>query len=446
MRAAKYVGAISDALARADALVAAAASDAERAAALETRAAIRVEMQAGRDALADAEQALALCPPDGELPVLVGQRRAMALMQQGRHAEALPVFDAALARIDAIADAEGRVDLLVEYAILLDNLGRRRDAVAAFSRAHDEAMATGCLAAAADALNSLGVSSFYLGRIRDALRYAEQARALGPLVGAEEGATLVDEMTVAVALHDAGRYAEALALYQRCADGLKALGYHVWAANAENNLADLYALLGQPQRGKALLGDLPPELPALARVSRLQTRARLAQMAGQPALALFDEALEVIREGIGREYFHLRVQTGRARELPPDEGARLCRQLLARCIEQEYLGAAWPVRAVLTDCLRRAGDTDAALEAARGLVAFFDTAEPAHVTEGEVWWTAAQAFGAAGHADEARHALAAGRAWLHERALPQVPEAFRDSFLHRNPVNRELLAAAARLH
>ena len=28
--------------------------------------------------------------------------------------------------------------------------------------------------------------------------------------------------------------------------------------------------------------------------------------------------------------------------------------------------------------------------------------------------------------------------------LPQVPEAFRDSFLNRNPVNRSLLTAASR--
>ena len=41
-------------------------------------------------------------------------------------------------------------------------------------------------------------------------------------------------------------------------------------------------------------------------------------------------------------------------------------------------------------------------------------------------------------------ARAAARLGAAQRALPNVPEAFRDSFLHRNPTNRALLAAAGR--
>jgi len=42
-------------------------------------------------------------------------------------------------------------------------------------------------------------------------------------------------------------------------------------------------------------------------------------------------------------------------------------------------------------------------------------------------------------------AFKAGSDWVRSHALPHVPVPFLDSFLHRNPVNRELLAAAARL-
>jgi hypothetical protein len=41
-------------------------------------------------------------------------------------------------------------------------------------------------------------------------------------------------------------------------------------------------------------------------------------------------------------------------------------------------------------------------------------------------------------------ALARGALWVRRTALPHVPEAFRDSFLQRNPTNRSLLAAADR--
>jgi len=53
-------------------------------------------------------------------------------------------------------------------------------------------------------------------------------------------------------------------------------------------------------------------------------------------------------------------------------------------------------------------------------------------------------FDANGVADEAMSALAAGTRWIRQVALPHVPEAFRESFLHRNETNRALLAAAGR--
>jgi hypothetical protein len=62
----------------------------------------------------------------------------------------------------------------------------------------------------------------------------------------------------------------------------------------------------------------------------------------------------------------------------------------------------------------------------------------------DAWWIAAQVFDACGASDEAMMALAQGARWIRQVALPNVPEAFRDSFLQRNPTNCSLLAAAAR--
>ena len=53
-------------------------------------------------------------------------------------------------------------------------------------------------------------------------------------------------------------------------------------------------------------------------------------------------------------------------------------------------------------------------------------------------------FEASGDGDQAMMALAHGALWVRRTALPNVPEAFRDSFLQRNPTNRALLAAADR--
>ena len=62
----------------------------------------------------------------------------------------------------------------------------------------------------------------------------------------------------------------------------------------------------------------------------------------------------------------------------------------------------------------------------------------------ELWLHAARAFQAAGDPRRAGELVALGRDWIRDTAREHVPEAFRDSFLNRNPVNRELLALAAR--
>jgi hypothetical protein len=60
------------------------------------------------------------------------------------------------------------------------------------------------------------------------------------------------------------------------------------------------------------------------------------------------------------------------------------------------------------------------------------------------WWALHRAYLALGDDRAADEALAGGYDWTVQRALPQVPAAFRDSFLHRNATNRDLIAAAGR--
>jgi hypothetical protein len=80
----------------------------------------------------------------------------------------------------------------------------------------------------------------------------------------------------------------------------------------------------------------------------------------------------------------------------------------------------------------------------RELVPHLATLQPADLYFGHAWWLAAQVFEASGDGDEALMALGQGAQWVRRVALPHVPEAFRESFVQRNPVNRALLAAADR--
>jgi hypothetical protein len=95
---------------------------------------------------------------------------------------------------------------------------------------------------------------------------------------------------------------------------------------------------------------------------------------------------------------------------------------------------------------RRAGclwrhDPALALEAAQRaleLAASFDSRD---LYRPELYLNAAHAMRAAGLEDEARQQLALARAWIMNCVTSgQVPEPFVDSFLHRNPINRDILS------
>ena len=71
-------------------------------------------------------------------------------------------------------------------------------------------------------------------------------------------------------------------------------------------------------------------------------------------------------------------------------------------------------------------------------------AHPSDLYWPEALWILHCAFEASGETLPAARALANARAWIEGFALPDVPEAFRHGFLHRQPVNRMLLAKARR--
>ncbi len=82
----------------------------------------------------------------------------------------------------------------------------------------------------------------------------------------------------------------------------------------------------------------------------------------------------------------------------------------------------------------------AAAHALLGLMA--EGYAPAFTYTPEAGLVAGKALKLAGETAAADRALRDAVDWVRRRALPQVPAPFIDSFLHRNPVNRELLARA----
>lgn len=92
----------------------------------------------------------------------------------------------------------------------------------------------------------------------------------------------------------------------------------------------------------------------------------------------------------------------------------------------------------------RAGHVDSAAAHARAALDLFASGEPYNLYRAEVWLAAVQALQAVDRPAMQR-TLRVAVDWVNDTARQRVPAEFRDSFLNRNPVNRELLTCATRL-
>ena len=133
------------------------------------------------------------------------------------------------------------------------------------------------------------------------------------------------------------------------------------------------------------------------------------------------------------------------RWVPPDEGEAQALSLATWASAHERLGLALAAHVRAAACAlaqqsprRAAPHADAALHLATEY-------RPDSFYLPELWLVAAQASLGMDRADQARAQLVQGNRWVDERLERDVPPSFRESFAHRNPVNRELRVLASRL-
>ncbi len=209
-------------------------------------------------------------------------------------------------------------------------------------------------------------------------------------------------------------------------------------------LADIYLDLGRPDLAHR-------HVEAFATVSRhsMRQRQRALALRWRYGLAVGSaiETSAAVAAAIGDENLmqacRLALIAGQAGD--PDLRAQPCAALIVRGQAHELREQLVPLHSLLAWLLARSGDMTAAL-------ASVGCAER-ELARGELGaWTPhcglwlAKALQCAGRADDAdRHARSAA-AWLTERAQGAVPAEFRDSFLRRNPVHRDVMAWSTRPH
>jgi tetratricopeptide (TPR) repeat protein len=428
-----------------DALLAAASTDHERAAALIARANAALMAADHASGIEAAGRAHELAQHlDTPWPMFDAARlRAVGLAQAGRAAEGLAVIEPMRALVEREGDSEQRGRFWADYAYVLNAARRLRATAQALEYAIDDARRLGDLSELASLTSNLATVVGNFGHVGRALALAQRALAIQTELGATQGpAGAVVETYVGLYCGMVGRYREALERLDSALACFVRDRQPLWIAVAANHKAQLLIDLGQYARARqALEYEAPPV--AWVRARGAHVAARIERALGLPHAETLQRALDTLTPGSDPHVrMHVLLDT-----LPRDDphaALRRCDEVLGMAEELEFGGVAVKARLQRARALSDAGKAPAAASAMRAVVAEIDEVHPADLYLGEAWWLAAEVFDASGDDDDALTALARGARWVRQVALPNVPEPFRDSFLHRNPSNRLLLAAADR--
>jgi DNA-binding SARP family transcriptional activator/tetratricopeptide (TPR) repeat protein len=394
-------------------------------------------VQAGETALAQARRL-----DDHDATVRLTCHLATALCRLGRAADAATRLLPLQHWVDTQGDDELRMLWHGDWAATLDHLGRLREAVAAYDEAQLAARRSGSADAEGRLMMNCAVTLRQGGQFDRALALSRQGRALSAGDPGDSSHQLIADLVVARDEAEAGCFASALATLERTLPGFEDAGAGFWSQACRMVMVPLWLHLGQPARAVPLLRDEPDELPAWLRADRLLLRLDLARTLQQaPPAGALQAALDLADTDPQRRPALVVRALG---HLPPAEAVALADRLVADLLQQERLGVLAALHVHRGEALLALGRSDDAAIDAEDLLALLGQGiAPDSMYRAKAWWWAQRAFLAARREAAAAQTLADGARWITQSALPQVPPAFIDSFLHRNAVNRDLLAAAA---
>lgn len=447
VRALKGVDFDAVALQEAQHLVEASADDRQRMQALSELSSLHTErgeslaaMQAGQAAL-DAARRLG----DTEWQVRSACHLTAGLIRLGRGQEAVAVLAPLKAWVEQQPDPGLRMLWFGDWGAALGDQGRLREAIAAYDTAVLAAREARTPNGEGQLLMNCAIALRRGGQFDRALAVARQGRLLCTPDADDPNAAAIGRLVVARDEAEAGLYASALGPLEAVLAEFEARDTGFWACAARTVLARLWLDLAQTARAVPLLREEPDHLPAWLQADRLLLRLDLAQQTGQlqPAGQL-ERVLDLAAQDDVRGPL-LRVRA--LRHQAPDVVLDVLPGLQQALRAWERLGGLMGLHLHQVRAALALGRRELAGQAAGAIVALFDEGiAPDGVHRAEAWWVAFQGLRAAGHELAAASALRRGEQWLREVALPQVPAPFLDSFLHRQAINRDLLAAAAGAH
>ena len=282
-----------------DGLLAAAGSDAQRAAALTAKATAALMAADHSVGIAAAVQASELARGFASpWPGFDAARlHAVGLAQAGRPAEALAVIEACRSLVDGDATAEQRGRFWADYAYVLNAARRLRDTAFALQQAIDNAQALGDIAELATLTSNLATVKGNLGQVPDALALALRSLALQAQLGTTGGPEgAVVETYAGLYCGMVGRYEEALQRLDAALACFVRDRQAMWIAVASNHKAQLLIDLGQFARARQALEYERPSIDHV-RARRAAVAARVERALGHSGHALLATAVGELGPG-----------------------------------------------------------------------------------------------------------------------------------------------------
>jgi DNA-binding SARP family transcriptional activator len=429
--------------ARCDALDRLAGNDEQRCRAALARAGLAQLRGEADSAEACGRRALGLARQCGSVQLMQQSQISVfvTLTSADRTGEATTLGEDCLAWIDDHPDLQTRKELHGALAVLYDNTGRLQKGLEQHQKALHLCEHEGDLAGQATVTANISVNRSYAGQIKrsvalnlDCLRIRAQADSPS-----------ADNCFAYANLADLcgllGHYSEALAWADQ-AEPLMRNGMPSGLPVLDSFLAGCWIHLWQTGRAHQSLNAIASHAAAgtTAKSRRHLLASQLSRMQGLAHREHAEAGLAVLATD-ARENTKQLLMIEMALSLPAEAALHALAEAREQAKLHEYGGHVLETH-VRAAQVALAINPPLAAEHARRALELAETFDLVASYPGELWLHAGQALIADGDVTRGATVLQAGHDWLMATARDHVPEPFRSTFLHRHPINAQLLALA----
>lgn len=401
---------------------------------------------AGAGAIEPSEEALAIAKRlgDGPRELAAAGWHGLALTMTGRISDGLALLRSYAPSAKRVEDPRIRLDFAGSLGYALHLAGNYEEALDALRTATEVAESMGDLGEALEQAGNTATCLGSLGRRKEAIEQGEIAVRLWRRLGEPKSVTgAAMQVQLSASYYGSGRFREALELLEWSLSCFRELGPPSWQTITEHRLAVVYTRLGQLARARQVLTPLPPEADDGRQAMRAMIECRLDHLSGKNVT----DRLQSTWDRLGDRLAPMDRRTLRlllSAHLSPEDSLRVASEVYEDASGSHDDPAARHAAARMAEAHRQLGNASEAGRCALVAWGFGADAPTLDIDHPSLCLLVYRSALFASDEETSKAALNSGIEWL-SRALPNVPESFRDSFKTRNPVNRELLSYAASL-